>query len=86
MKAYQSKVVTIHAVQFDGDASVHEAIGEQEAPIFGSEAERGVTHFFVEGQHGREGIWPTDWLIQGMENEFYPCKDSVFTRKYESKV
>jgi len=23
-----------------------------------------------------------DWLIQGVENEFYPCPDSVFKSKY----
>lgn len=24
-----------------------------------------------------------DWIIRGTEGEFYPCKDSVFKRKYE---
>lgn len=24
-----------------------------------------------------------DWIIRGTEGEFYPCKDSVFRRKYE---
>lgn len=25
---------------------------------------------------------PTDWIIKGTEGEFYPCKDTVFRRKY----
>lgn len=25
---------------------------------------------------------PTDWIIRGTEGEYYPCKDSVFRRKY----
>lgn len=25
---------------------------------------------------------PGDWLIQGVEGEFYPCKDSIFTKTY----
>lgn len=25
------------------------------------------------------------WLIQGTEGEFYPCKDSIFRKKYETK-
>lgn len=25
-----------------------------------------------------------DWLIRGTEDEFYPCKDSVFQRKYQA--
>ncbi len=24
-----------------------------------------------------------DWLIKGIEGELYPCKDSVFRKKYE---
>lgn len=87
MKAYNSKVVTIHAVQFLGDASIHEAI--KHGKVFedktnAARAGKNATHFYLEGQHGDEGIWPTDWLMQGMEGEFYPCKDSVFRRKYEA--
>lgn len=29
---------------------------------------------------------PGDWIIQGTEGEFYPCKDSVFQRKYRAEV
>lgn len=24
-----------------------------------------------------------DWIIQGVEGEFYPCKDSIFTKTYD---
>lgn len=27
---------------------------------------------------------PGDWIIRGTEGEFYPCKPSVFNRKYEA--
>lgn len=34
----------------------------------------------LEGPHlAREG----DWIIRGTEGEIYPCKPSVFARKYE---
>jgi hypothetical protein len=34
----------------------------------------------LEGAHlAREG----DWIIRGTEGELYPCKPSVFARKYE---
>lgn len=32
---------------------------------------------------GRMLCRTTDWIIKGTEGEFYPCKDSVFQRKYE---
>lgn len=28
---------------------------------------------------------PDDWIIKGTEGEFYPCKDTVFRRKYTDK-
>lgn len=27
---------------------------------------------------------PGHWIIKGTEGEFYPCKDSVFRRKYQA--
>jgi hypothetical protein len=32
---------------------------------------------------GRMKANPGDWIIKGTEGEFYPCKDSVFQRKYQ---
>lgn len=33
-----------------------------------------------EGNHlARQG----DWIIRGLESELYPCRDSIFQRKYE---
>lgn len=29
---------------------------------------------------------PGHWIIRGTEGEFYPCKDSVFQRKYVKQV
>ena len=26
-----------------------------------------------------------DWIVKGIEGEFYPCKDSIFRAKYEEK-
>lgn len=84
MKAYQSKVVTIHAMQFDGDPSIHEAINT--VTTGDTEYTDSETVHFIKTLEGSMRIQPGDWLIQGTEGEFYPCKDSVFTRKYESKV
>lgn len=77
MKEYQSKVVTIHALQFKeltgftGPEAPHPAI------------KRGQDHWYVETLEGPLTIREGDWLIEGTEGEFYPCKDSVFQRKYE---
>ena len=28
-------------------------------------------------------VFPGDWIIRGIENELYPCKDSIFKKTYE---
>lgn len=28
-------------------------------------------------------VCPGDWIIKGIEGEFYPCKDSIFQSTYE---
>jgi hypothetical protein len=42
------------------------------------------------GDHGRvrtpEGwhiVCPGDWIIKGVEGEYYPCKPSIFQKTYE---
>lgn len=89
MKAYNSKVVTIHAEQFDPDSDEDiegvkfggmEKMFEDKTDA--SRAGQFATPYYLEGQHGDEGVWPGDWVIRGLENELYPCKDSVFQREY----
>lgn len=38
---------------------------------------------FIDTLKGTMKATPGDWIIRGTEGEFYPCKDSVFRRKYE---
>lgn len=60
---------------------------EEEIPKFvgwditGSETEPEALYI-----HTLEGIMKAsvgDWIIRGLEGEFYPCKDSVFQKKYK---
>ena len=73
MNEYQSKPVTIRAVQFLGDGTIHPAIKYDDLE----------EQFYVETLEGPLTIRSGDWLIEGTEGEFYPCKNSVFERKYE---
>jgi hypothetical protein len=37
--------------------------------------------------HTLEGVMranPGDWIVQGIEREIYPCKDSIFAATYEA--
>ena len=28
-------------------------------------------------------VCPSDWIITGVESEYYPCKDNIFRRTYD---
>jgi len=38
---------------------------------------------YIDTLEGTMAAKPGDWIIRGLEGEFYPCVDSVFRRKYE---
>lgn len=40
-------------------------------------------HIVIGTLEGTMKLEPGAWLIKGTEDEFYPCKDSVFRRKYQ---
>jgi len=46
-------------------------------------AKRMLEPFEVQTLEGLMQGQAGDWLIKGTEQEKYPCKDSVFKRKYE---
>jgi hypothetical protein len=75
MDTYQSKPVKIRAAQFL-DAFEHPAIEYDDLE----------NEYYVQTLEGPLRIRKGDWLIEGTEGEFYPCKDSVFQRKYEKAI
>lgn len=91
---YESLPVTIKAVQWDGSArhatdiidwilqsghSANYVCNNPEEPCTGAEDKHHLVIRTLEGVMVAEAGW---WIIQGTEGEFYPCKDSVFRRKY----
>ena len=92
---YVSIPVEIVAVQWDGSALHADTIIEWIRAAGGRanyrcedvhtpENSRIEGHHIVirtpEGDMKASGGW---WIIKGTEDEFYPCKDSVFQRKYQ---
>jgi len=75
MKPYIIKPVTVQAVQWFPSVIIP---GVDESDD--SKSAR------VETQHGEVLVLPGDWIIQGIEDELYPCKDQVFQATYEPLV
>ena len=87
---YRSKVVEIHAWQWLLDN------GEEEPPMWIDEAlskwpdiggilvePEPYPRLYIATLEDVETVTQGYWIIQGLEGELYPCKDSVFRAKYE---
>ena len=80
IKKYKKKPVIIEAVQWTGD-NIDEIIkfcGD-------SLTFKGSKPFkvYINTLEGRHICSPHDYIIKGVQGEFYPCKPDIFERIYE---
>ena len=81
IKKYRKKPVVVEAMIFTG----HNA-NEVDKWINGADAESNWGHcdfFTIETLEGDMNAQIGDYIIKGIEGEFYPCKPSVFAETYE---
>lgn len=79
MAKYRKKPVIIDAVLFDGinSADIHEFCGDNvREPV-------GETYLEIETLEGTMKANPGDYIIKGVNGEFYPCKPDIFEKTYE---
>lgn len=79
-RAYRKKPVVIEAVQWTGEnhAEMCEFIDPE---VFEIIPRVGLVIHTLEGDHHAS---PGDYIIKGVNGEFYPCKPDIFTKTYES--
>lgn len=41
-------------------------------------------HISIKTLEGTHAALPSDWIIQGVKGEFYPCKPDIFEATYEA--
>lgn len=44
----------------------------------------GVDRIDIATLEGTMSALPGDWIIKGVNSEFYPCKDDIFEKTYEA--
>jgi len=77
MAKYRKKPVVIEAVQFKGNfAEIEEFVGGD------AEFREGI--LFIATLEGPLKASPNDWIIKGVNGEFYPCKPDIFEKTYEA--
>ena len=91
MPRFRKKPVEIEARQFDGTR--YGALELIEWMEGGGRVESGILHGQVhlvvttleDGEFGeaKHVASPGDWIIRGVQGEFYPCKPDIFEATYE---
>lgn len=80
---FRKKPVVIEAVQFTG-LNLSECLqftGVSKDSADGCEVMN--LPFFIDTLEGSMRVSPGDWVIKGVNGEFYPCKPDIFEKTYE---
>lgn len=77
IKKYRKKPVTIEAIQWDGKnlSKIHD--------FMGGEVENKGTTLVIHTLEGDMEASIGDYIIKGVNGEFYPCKPNIFAKTYE---
>lgn len=80
MSRYRKKPVVIEAVQFDGtDESVDWLLPQLRSGEIG----RATNKLYIKTLEGTMTADKGDYIIKGVNGEFYPCKPDIFEKTYE---
>jgi len=78
IQKFRKKPVEIQAIQYTGDNGA-------EIGLFVGAADRNAQNqFLIHTLEGTMAADPGDWIIRGVQGEFYPCKPDIFDATYES--
>jgi len=76
---FRKKPVVIEAVQWTG-SNLKEVFDFMQWRNAGHDEKTGLFIHTLEGNHyANQG----DWIIKGVQGEFYPCKPDIFEATYE---
>jgi hypothetical protein len=79
---FRKKPVVVDAVQFlstkQSMDEVINLIGHKWDP-----GEMGSESFYINTLEGKMRCSKNDWIIRGVNGEFYPCKPDIFKKTYE---
>lgn len=79
MTKFRKKPVVIEAIQFDGTNEF--TLGKWMGLGVVQKSSDGSLP--IETLEGTLSAAPGDWIIKGVQGEFYPCKPDIFAATYE---
>lgn len=74
---FRKKPIVIDAVEFDGDTETLKMFGVPFEQDFPEDAPK------INTLEGKLIISFGDWVIRGVNGEYYPCKPDIFEKTYE---
>ena len=85
MPKFRKKPVVIEAYQLppEGTDATEELIEFLQAGDIESDYDGGVLIHTLEGSMRGD---PEDWIIRGVNGEYYPCKPDIFKKTYEPVI
>ena len=83
MEKFRKRPVVIEAIQYGPAtcAAICEWLGVPHNVYDGEPC--GVGEFIIPTLEGDMRASPGDWIIRGVQGEFYPCKPDIFAATYE---
>ena len=82
IRRFRKKPVVIEAIQWAGDTTAQD-IDE----FMGGELQVDENgDYYIDTLEGKMHLTWGDWIIKGVNGEFYPCKPDIFEKTYEEVV
>ena len=82
---FRKKPVVIEAVQWNGTTESFDAILAL-GDIKWDPGPMGSYTFIINTLEGEHIASKGDWIIKGVNGEFYPCKPDIFEKTYEPAI
>jgi len=95
IKQYRKKPVIVEAVQYKRDEDFKDNIEEIREWMSSNNSDRKIITYgpttkypcilehYIETLEGNMLVSKGDYIIKGVQNEFYPCKPDIFKETYE---
>jgi len=82
---FRKKPVVIEAIQWDGTWEDVSRIKEftNGAAFERHDLDGKRSYLYIKTLEGEHIASPKDWIIKGVQGEFYPCKPDIFDATYE---
>lgn len=95
MGQFRKKPVTVEARLFDGSWASGQPIlawmsesswpSDMSLPRW-SDVRESTGHLYIPTLEGEMTASAGDWIIKGVQGEFYPCKPEIFTATYDAVI